>query len=196
MPSSVIYEGPESLPPTTTPVATSNTFPASSLALATALSILGLIILGIAFWRLRAWRRKSTQGAASVSDEGDLEQQKDKWLAPSKTTPLSLDTVAAPPGVAWAPQIRSISGPDVIREDIKPPPPKRSRSPPPPLLSPDPFADPRPKSAPPKSPRTLDVESAIGLSSPSSPQSYALSVSGYQVRGIRTTEKGKRDLEV
>lgn len=47
MPSSVIYEGPESLPPTTTPVATSNTFPASSLALATALSILGLIILGM-----------------------------------------------------------------------------------------------------------------------------------------------------
>jgi hypothetical protein len=161
-------------------------------------SIIGASCLsGIVFWRLRAWRRKSTQGAASVSDKGDLERQKDRWLAPSTTAPLSLDTVAAPPGVAWAPQIRSISGPEPVREDFKPPPPKRSRSPPPLVSKPsqDPFVDPRPKSVPPKSPRTLDVESAIGLSHPSSPPSYALSVSGYQVRGLSTQEKGTRDWE-
>jgi len=190
VPSSVTSEGP---PPTTTPVVTSSGFPASSQALAAALSVIGFIILGIAFWRLRAWRRKSTQGAVSVSGEGDLERQKDRWLAPSTTAPLSLDTVAAPPGVAWTPQIRSISGPEPARESFKPPPPKRSRSPPPPLVSKpsqDPFVDPRPQSVLPKSPRTLDVENAIGLSPPSSPQSYALSVSGYQVRGFSTQEKG------
>ncbi|KAJ8594274.1 hypothetical protein M405DRAFT_858208 [Rhizopogon salebrosus TDB-379] len=188
---------PEGPPPTTTPVVTSSGFSASSQALAAALSIVGFIILGIVFWRLRAWRRKSTQGAASISDKGDLERQKDRWLAPSTTAPLSLDTVAAPPGVAWAPQIRSISGPEPVREDFKPPPPKRSRSPPPLVSKPsqDPFVDPRPKSVPPKSPRTLDVESAIGISPPSSPPSYALSVSGYQVRGLSTQEKGTRDWE-
>lgn len=212
--SSVISEGPGSLSPTATPVASSNSFPASSQALTAALSLLGLIFLGmqpphyvigvscpsgIVFWRLRVWRRKSTQTAASVSDGGDLEQQKDKWLAPSTTVPISFDTVAAPPGVAWTPQIRSISGPEPVREGVKPPPPKRSRSPPPTIISKppqDPFADPRPKSVPPRSPRTLDVESAIGLSAPSSPQPYALSVSGYQVRGLWTKEKGTRDSEV
>lgn len=151
---------------------------------------------GIVFWRLRVWRRKSTQTATSVSDGGDLEQQKDKWLAPSTTVPISIETVAAPPGVAWTPQIRSISGPEPVREGVKLTPPKRSRSPPPTKPSQDPFADPRPKSAPPKSPRTLDIESAIGLSAPSSPQPYALSVSGYQVRGLWTKEKGTRDSDV
>ncbi|KAG1728633.1 uncharacterized protein EDB91DRAFT_1086039 [Suillus paluster] len=202
VPSPVIPEGSEALPPTTTPVATSNSFPASSQAIAIALSVLGFIILGIAFWRIRVWRRKSTKDAVSVTDEGDVERQKDQWLAPSTTTPLTLDTVAAPAGVGWAPQFRSISGPQPVRDDAivsKPPPPKRPRSPPPSLVfkpSQDPFADPRPKSAPPKSPGIRDAERAISVSSPSSPQPYALSVSGYQVRGLWTKEKGIRDSEV
>jgi len=153
----------------------------------------------MAFWRLRLWRRRSTRGAASISDKGDLERQKDTWLAPSKTVHLFLDTVAAPPGVAWTPQIRSISGPEPVRDGFEPPPPKRSRSPPPTLvskLSQDSFADSRSKSAPPKSSTAPDIEMATSLLSPSSPQPYALSVSGYQVRGIWTKEKGKRDLEV
>ncbi|KAG2350088.1 hypothetical protein BDR05DRAFT_1055609 [Suillus weaverae] len=202
-PSPAIPGGPElALPPTTTPVATSNSFPASSQTLAIALSVLGLIVLGIAFWRIRVRRRKSIKGAANVADGGDVERQKDKWLAPSATAPLAFDTVVAPAGVAWAPQFRSISGPEPAREaakESKPPPSKRSRSPPPSLVSKpsqDPFADPRPKSAPPKSPGTPDVEHAINISSPSSPQPYAISVSGYQVRGLWTKEKGTRDSEV
>lgn len=202
-PSPSISEGPElALPPTTTPVATSNHFPATSQTLAIALSILGFIVLGIAFWRIRVRRRKSMKGADNVADGGDVERQKEKWLAPSTTAPLALDTVVAPTGVGWAPQFRSISGPEYVREaakESKPPPPKRPRSPPPSLVpkpSQDPFADPRPKSAPPKSPRTSDVEHAISISSPSSPQPYALSVSGYQVRGLWTKEKGTRDSEV
>lgn len=195
-------EGPESLPATTTPVATSNSLPASSQTLAITLSILGFIILGIAFWRIRARRRKSTKDTVNAADGGDVERQKDKWLAPSATAPLALDTVVAPAGVGWTPQFRSISGPEPVREgakESKPPPPKRSRSPPPPLISKpsqDPFADPRPKSAPPKSPGARDVEHPISVSSPSSPQPYALSVSGYQVRGLWTKEKGARDSEV
>jgi hypothetical protein len=47
-PSPSISEGPElALPPTTTPVATSNHFPATSQTLAIALSILGFIVLGM-----------------------------------------------------------------------------------------------------------------------------------------------------
>lgn len=193
---------PEGLPPTTTPMTTSNSFPASSQALVIAFSVLGFVVLGVAFWRVRVRRRKSTKHAANVADEGDIERQKDKWLAPSTTVPMALDTVAAPAGVSWAPQFRSISGPEPVREDAKeskPPPPKRSRSPPPPLISKpsqDPFADPRPKPAPPKSPGARDVEHIIGGSSPLSPQPYALSVSGYQVRGLGTKEKGIRDSEV
>ncbi|KAG0701766.1 hypothetical protein DFH29DRAFT_999953 [Suillus ampliporus] len=202
VPSPIIPEGPESLPPTTTPVATSSSFPISSQAIVIVFSVLGFIILGIAFWRIRVRRRKSTKDAANVADEGDVERQKEKWLAPSTTAPLALATVAAPTSVNWAPQIRSISGPQPTRDDAKeskPPPPKRSRSPPPPLVfkpSQDPFADPRPKSAPLKSPRTRDAERAISVSSPSTPQPYALSVSGYQVRGLWTKEKGTRDSEV
>ncbi|KAG2363423.1 hypothetical protein BDR07DRAFT_1404345 [Suillus spraguei] len=131
-----------------------------------------------------------------------VERQKDKWLALSTHAPLALDTVVAPAGVGWAPQFRSISGPEYVREAAKestPPPPKRSRSPPPSFVykpSQDPLADPRPKSVPPKSPRTRDAEDAISISSPSSPQPYALSVSGYQVRGLWTKEKGTQDSEV
>ncbi|KIK44541.1 hypothetical protein CY34DRAFT_614381 [Suillus luteus UH-Slu-Lm8-n1] len=201
-PSPSISEGPElALPPTTTPVVTLNNFPATSQTLAIALSILGFTVLGIAYWRIRVRRRKSMKGAENVADGGDVERQKEKWLAPSTTAPLALDTVVAPAGVSWAPQYRSISGPEYVRDakESKPLPPKRSRSPPPSLVpkpSQDPFADPRPKSAPPKSPRTSGVEHAISISSPSSPQPYALSVSGYQVRGLWTKEKGTRDSEV
>lgn len=202
-PSPATSEGPElALPPTTTPVSTSDNFPATSQTLAIALSILGFIVLGIAFWRIRMRRSKSVKGAANVADGEDVERQKDKWLAPSTTAPLALDTVVAPAGVGWAPQFRSISGPEYVREaakESKPPPPKRSRSPPPSLVSKpsqDPFADPRPKSAPPKSPGTRDVEHTISISPLSSPQPYALSVSGYQVRGLWTKEKGTRDSEV
>lgn len=202
-PSTVIPEGPEwALPPTTTPVATSNSFSAASQTVVIALSVLGFIVLGIAFWRIRVLRRKSIKGVVNVTDEGDIEHQKEKWLASSTTAPLTLDTVVAPAGVGWAPQFRSISGPEYVREaakESKSPPLKRSRSPPPSLVSKlpqDPFADPRPKSAPPKSPGTCDVEHAINISLPSSPQPYALSVSGYQIRGLWTKEKGTRDLEV
>jgi hypothetical protein len=217
-PSPSISEGPElALPPTTTPVVTSNNFPATSQTLAIALSILGFTVLGmsssmeyicilhqsgIAYWRMRVRRRKSMKGADNVADGGDVERQKEKWLAPSTTAPLALDTVVAPAGVNWAPQYRSISGPEYVREaakESKQLPPKRPRSPPPSLVpkpSQDPFADPRPKSAPPKSARTSDVEHAISISSPSSPQPYALSVSGYQVRGLWTKEKGIRDSEI
>ncbi|KAG1817324.1 hypothetical protein EV424DRAFT_1348011 [Suillus variegatus] len=197
-----IPEGPEwALPPTTTPVATSKSFPVSSQTLI-ALSILVFIALGIAFWRIRVLRRKSIKGNADVADRGDVERQRDKWLAPSTTTPLALDTVAAPAGVGWTPQFRSISGPEYVREaakESKPLPPKQSRSPPPSLgsiPSQDPFADPRPKSAPPRSPGTREVDRNINVSSPSSPQPYALSVSGYQVRGLWTKEKGTRDWDV
>ncbi|KAG1858053.1 hypothetical protein DFJ58DRAFT_726770 [Suillus subalutaceus] len=201
--SPTIPEGPGlALPPTTTPVATSNSFPASNQTLVIALSILGFIVLGIAFWYIRVQRRKSIKGVVNVADRGDVERQKEKWLAPSTTVPLALDTIVAPTGVGWAPQFRSISGPDYVKEaakESKPPLPKRSRSPPPSLVSKpleDPFADPRPKSAPPKSPVTRDVEDHISISSPSSPQPYALSVSGYQIRGLWTKEKGTRDSEV
>lgn len=161
-----------------------------------------LHLSGIAFWRIRVLRRKSIKGNADVADRGDVERQRDKWLAPSTNTPLALDTVAAPAGVGWTPQFRSISGPEYVREaakESKPLPPKRSRSPPPSLVSipsQDPFADPRPKSAPPRSPGTREVDRNINVSSPSSPQPYALSVSGYQVRGLWTKEKGTRDWDV
>lgn len=198
-----IPDGPGlALPPTTTPVATSNSFPASSQTLVIALSILAFIILGIGFWYIRVQRRKSIKGVVNVADGGDVERQKEKWLAPSTTAPLALDTFVAPAGVGWAPQFRSISGPEYVREaakESKPPLPKRSRSPPPSLVSKpsqDPFADPRPKSVPPKSPGARDMEGAISISSPSSPQPYALSVSGYQIRGLWTKEKGTRDSEV
>ncbi|KAG1723689.1 hypothetical protein EDB19DRAFT_347046 [Suillus lakei] len=219
VPSPTIPEGPgPALPPTTTPVATSSSFLASSQTLAIALSILGFIVLGMSpsvviLCGLHIYQA-SHSGAyecgggnpsrlpANVVDGGDVERQKDKWLVPSTAAPLALDTVVAPAGVGWAPQFRSISGPEPVREgskESKPPPPKRSRSPPPPLVSKpsqDPFADPRPKSAPPKSPGTRDVAHTISVSSPSSPQPYALSVSGYQVRGLWTKEKGTRDPEV
>lgn len=204
-PSPTIPEGPGlALPPTTTPVVTSNSFPASGGALAIVLSILAFVILAIAFWRMRVRRTKSIKATANFADGGDVERQKDKWLVPSTNAPLALDTVVAPAGVGWAPQFRSISGPEYVREAAKEstlPPPKRSRSPPPSFVykpSQDPFADPdpRPKSVPPKSPRTRDAEDAINISSPASPQPYALSVSGYQVRGLWTKEKGIRDSEV
>ncbi|KAG2131302.1 uncharacterized protein EDB93DRAFT_942127 [Suillus bovinus] len=199
--SPAIPEGPElTLSPTTTPVGTSKGFPASSQTLAIALSIIGFIVLGIAFWRIRMRRMKSVKAAANVADEGDIERQKDKWLAPSATAPLALNTVVAPAGVGWAPQFRSISGPEYVREaakESKSPPPKRSRSPLPSLVSKpsqDPFADPRPTSAPPNSPGIREADHAI--SSPLSPQPYALSVSGYQVRGLWTKEQGTRDWDV
>lgn len=202
-PSLTIPEGPGlALPPTTTPVVTSNSFPASGETLAIVLSILAFVILAIAFWRIRVRRTKFIKATANIADGGDVERQKDKWLALSTHAPLALDTVVAPAGVGWAPQFRSISGPEYVREAAKestPPPPKRSRSPPPSFVykpSQDPFADPRPKSVPPKSPRTRDAEDAISISSPSSPQPYALAVSGYQVRGLWTKEKGTRDSEV
>ncbi|KAG2116388.1 hypothetical protein DEU56DRAFT_166001 [Suillus clintonianus] len=121
VPSPAIPEGPESLSATTTPVATSNSLPASSQTLAITLSILGFIILGIAFWRIRARRRKSTKDAVNAADGGDVERQKDKWLAPSATAPLALDTVVAPAGVGWTPQFRSISGPEPHFLSIVPP---------------------------------------------------------------------------
>lgn len=131
---------------------------------------------GIAVWKILGIRRKR-RASQKVAE---TEKHDTEAPAPPLHTP-----VVSPPGVGWTPQIRSISssstlveGSDRIRVT---PPMKRTRSPPPTFhsRSSNPFTDPLPKSAP---PRTVTFSEKDKLSPFVNPR--ALTVSSLQTRGL------------
>lgn len=139
------------------------------------LSLLALTVLGLALC--------TALGLQRVGEDEVPEAQYD----PEAQTPTqNLTFIPAPPGVGWAPQIRSISCSTPAKGTDK----KRARSPPPaPVLrSSNLFTDPLPRSVPSRGLPLVEKdfpqpkESCSTLPSPLSPR--ALAVSGLESRGL------------
>ncbi|KAL4067813.1 hypothetical protein V8B97DRAFT_1406310 [Scleroderma yunnanense] len=175
--------GPEAAPPTpvSPPSASSAGMSSTQIAVLVALlSILGLVASGIALWKVLAmkkWRNTSLSQQGTEIEKHDTESQ---------ASLRHCATIASPPGVGWTPQIRSISCSMPVEDSdkmhvtraIR----KRAHSPPPTSFSKisNPFTDPTPKSAPPRTVTFLEKD----MLSPHTVTPHALSVSSLQTRTL------------
>ncbi|KAH7909865.1 hypothetical protein BJ138DRAFT_1114616 [Hygrophoropsis aurantiaca] len=187
------------------PVPLPKALPSSTIILAIVFSIVGLLALGIATWRIQVWRQKTLMRkipACQLAREGDsywidseaLLSEKEGECDPPKSTDFLQIPVQAPSDVRWVPQIRSISCPIPEHEPLsqtrafdavaRPPSP-------PAYVTRSAAASPIPSLSTLKSSDQLPVSLAAPIAMdasipPSMNTSYALSVSGYKPKRLST----------